>query len=251
MKKTSPRIVCYACNFIACRDDLKLLDNVNLVRVSCIGRLDLITLVETFEKGVDGVVLAGCSPPDCHYVEGNIQAERSCKVLKSLLSVADFEPERLKLVWYTPLEDAKLEEDLKEHVKEVKKLSPMPLGAEGFESDRTLDMLAIKNTASDFQLRLLLGREKELTENADVYGDKITQAEFDWLLNDIVKTLFVRHKIHILTQKVPKSVIELSEATGLKPATVLRHVVSMRRQNMLTFDHLEGQTPLYKALEAS
>jgi hypothetical protein len=41
----------------------------------------------------------------------------------------------------------------------------------------------------------------------------------------------------------------LAEATGLKPALVLGHIVNMRRKNMITVDRIEGTTPLYRALE--
>jgi len=41
----------------------------------------------------------------------------------------------------------------------------------------------------------------------------------------------------------------LAAATELKPADVLKHIVAMRRRNMITVDHIEGTTPFYKALE--
>jgi hypothetical protein len=35
----------------------------------------------------------------------------------------------------------------------------------------------------------------------------------------------------------------------MKPAAVLKQIVDMRRRNMITLDHIEGQTPFYRALE--
>jgi predicted transcriptional regulator len=82
-----------------------------------------------------------------------------------------------------------------------------------------------------------------------VYEEKMPQDEFDSLLDEVVEAEFVRQKIHLLTQTEPLSVKALAEATELKPAAVLKQIVSMRRRNMITVDHVEGTTPLYRALE--
>jgi predicted transcriptional regulator len=117
------------------------------------------------------------------------------------------------------------------------------------KSTLLVNVLAAKNAASDFRLRVLLGREKELTEGVNVYGEKLSAEEFDALLDEIVAEEFVRHKIHVLTKTQPLSVKALAEALEMKTANVLRHIVNMRRKNMITIDHVEGTTPLYRALE--
>jgi hypothetical protein len=35
----------------------------------------------------------------------------------------------------------------------------------------------------------------------------------------------------------------------MKPADVLKEVVDMRRRNMIALEDIEGQSPLYRALE--
>jgi len=97
-------------------------------------------------------------------------------------------------------------------------------------------------------LRVLIGREKELTESVNVYGEKIPVQEFNDLLDDIVEEEFIRHKICVLTKNKPLSVKALAEATAMEPASVLRHIVDMRRRNMIAFDHIEGTTPFYKSI---
>ncbi len=251
MKTNKPKIVCFVCNFAFCKNEIELPSSASVARVNCIGRLDPVTIVEMFEKGVDAVMLAGCKPPDCHYVEGNIQAERAVKMLRKLLSLAGLEQERISLYWYSPMEEQDLENHIEEYSKEIARLAPLPLKGEKQHSLLEANIMAAKTAVSDFLLRVLLGREKELTEEVNVYGEKLSQDEFDELLEDIVETEFIRQKIHILTKHVPMSVKDLAEAVGMKPATVLKHIVNMRRKNMLTFDHIEGQTPLYKALEVA
>jgi len=249
MTEKQPQISCLMCNFAFCKNENSLPSSLNVARVNCIGEIDPTLILELFEKGVDAVMLAGCQPPDCHFVEGNLHAERAVKVLKQLLALAKLEPERLGIVWYSPVEEAKFTRGAKDFSERVCRLGASPLKDAGSESMQMVNVLAAKNAVADFRLRVLLGREKELTEGENVYGDKLTSEEFDSLMNDIVVDEFIRHKIHILTKTKPLSVKNLAEATELKPAAVLKQIVNMRRKNMITLDSIVGVTPLYKALE--
>jgi coenzyme F420-reducing hydrogenase delta subunit len=234
------------CNLAFCENAQKLPSNVSVARVNCIGRIDPVTVADAFMNGVDAVMLAGCRPPDCHYVEGNLQAERMVKMFRKLLASAGLEPERLKLIWYSPFESESFEHSLRGFIAELSKLAPL---SSKENSKLILNLSAVRNAAADFQLRVLAGREKELTESVNVYGEKLSEEEFDELLDDVVEMEFVRQKIHLLTRTKPQSVRDLSDVLGMKPAAVLKQIVNMRRKNMITFDHLEGQAPLYKALE--
>ncbi len=242
-----PKILCFMCNWVFCQEETSTPSNINIVRIMCLGRIDPVIVLDALEKGMDGVMLVGCKPPDCHYQEGNLQAERATKMLKKLVSLTGLEPERIKLSWFSPTEEKNFEYYAKEFSEEIGKLGPSPLRSE--DSKIKVNVLAAKNAASDFRLRVLLGREKELTEGVNVYSEKLSQEEFDELLDEIVQEEFVRHKIHVLTKTKPLSVKDLAEAVEMKPAAVLRQIVDMRRKNMIALDHVEGQTPLYKALE--
>lgn len=249
MVDNDPKIVCFTCNLAFCEQESLAPTNVKFVRVNCVGRIDPVTVLEMFEKGVDAVLLAGCQPPDCHYVEGNVQAERAVKMLKKLVSLAGLEPERLKLVFYSPLDSKSFDAYVEEFSEEVRKLATATFRNTKSAQSLMTNILAAKNAASDFRLRVLLGREKELTESVNIYGEKIPQGDFDVLLDDIAEAEFIRHKIHVLTRTKPLSIKHLAEETQLKPAAVLQHIVNMRRKNMIGLDHVEGTTPFYRALE--
>ncbi|NWG10972.1 hydrogenase iron-sulfur subunit [Candidatus Bathyarchaeota archaeon] len=222
---------------------------IRFVRVMCIGRIDPVAVLETFAKGADGVLLIGCHPPDCHYVEGNLQTEYTVEILKKLIPLAGLEPERVKLLWYSPSEKQSFGQHVKDFYEQVKNFGPSPLRNEQPQSKLMLNILATKNVASDFRLRVLLGREKELTEGVNVYGEHIPKEELDATFDDIIREEFVRHMFYLLTKTKPFSVKELAETVGMKPAAVLRQIVNMRRRNMIILDHVEGTTPFYKALE--
>jgi len=249
MGPEQPKIVCFLCNWAFCQEEIRVPSNVKVVRVMCVGRIDPVIVLETFVKGADGVMLGGCKPPDCHFVKGNLQAERTVKILKKLMALTGLEPERVKLVLFSPLEETGFNYYAMEFSEEMLKLGPSSLKEKELESKFMVNVLAAKNAASDFRLRVLLGREEELTETTNAYGEKISQEEFDALLDEIVDAEFIRHKIHLLTKIKPLSVKALAEAVGIKPATVLRHIANMRKRGMITLDRVEGVTPLYKALE--
>jgi coenzyme F420-reducing hydrogenase delta subunit len=249
MTEKDPKIVCLMCNFAFCKSENPVPTNINVARVNCIGEIDPTVVLEVFEKGADAVMLAGCKPPDCHFVEGNLQAERAVKMLKKLMALTGLEPERLKLIWYSPLEETSFTRSAKEFSKEIDKLGPSPLKNAGCESMPMVNLLAAKNAAGEFRLRVLLGREKELIEGVNVYGDKLTPEEFETLMDDVIEDEFTRYKIHLLTKTKPLSVKALAEATEMKPAAVLKQIVNMRRKNMIALDSIEGTTPFYKALE--
>jgi hypothetical protein len=206
-------------------------------------------VLETFAKGADGVLIIGCPQPDCHYVEGNSQTERKVRILRKLLGWTGLEPERLGLNWAYAANIEPFVKIVDDFRNQVTLLGRSPLAGKDQDSRMLLNVLAAKEAASDFRLRVLTGREEELAEARNVYGEEIPKGELDELFEDVVKEEFIRHKIRLLARQSPQSVKELAEVTSQKPAYVLCQIVDMRRKGMITLDSIEGTTPLYKALE--
>jgi coenzyme F420-reducing hydrogenase delta subunit/predicted transcriptional regulator len=215
----------------------------------CSGRIDPIIPLEVFIRGADGVIVLGCHPADCHYVEGNLYEERKIKMLKKLLTLTGLEPERLRLDWVSASEGQRFAQIVTEFTEQIRELGPSPVSGKTPSRKVLENLIAARNAAVDFRLRVLVGRERELTEKCNVYDEKMSQEEFDSLLSEVAEAEFIRQKIHLLTRTQPLSVKALAEATGLAKAEVLRQIVDMRRRNMITVDHIEGQTPLFAALE--
>ena len=222
---------------------------MRVVRVMCSGRIDPIIPLEVFSKGADGVLILGCHPGDCHYSEGNLYEERKIKMVKKLLALTGLEPERLKLEWVSASEGQRFARLVTEFTEQIKNLGPSPISGKTPNQTILEDLQAAKDAASDFRLRVLVGRERELTEKNNVYQEKVAQEDFDSLLDEVVEAEFVRHKIHRLTRVQPLPVKTLAEVTHMKPAVVLKQIVDMRRKNMIALDHIQGTTPFYKALE--
>jgi F420-non-reducing hydrogenase iron-sulfur subunit len=257
MTEFEPKIIGFLCNWcsyagadLAGVSRIQYPPNMRVVRVMCSGRIDPIIPLEVFSKGADGVLILGCHPGDCHYSEGNLYEERKIKMVKKLLALTGLEPERLKLEWVSASEGQRFARLVSEFTQQIKNLGPSPLSGKIPNQTILEDLKAAKNAASDFRLRVLVGRERELTEKNNVYQEKIAQEDFDSMLDEIIEAEFVRHKIHLLTTVQPLPVKTLAEVVHVKPAVVLRQIVDMRRRNMITVDHIEGTTPFFKALEA-
>lgn len=256
MGEFEPKIIGFFCNWcsyagadLAGVSRIQYPSNIRVVRVMCSGRIDPIIPLEVFMQGADGVIVLGCHPGDCHYSEGNLYEERKIKMLKKLIGLTGLETERLRLEWVSASEGQRFAKIVTEFTEQIRKLGPSPLSGEKPNPKILENLQAAKNAASDFKLRVLVGRERELTEKCNVYQEKIPQEEFDSLLDETVDDEFARQKIYLLAKSEPVSVKALAEAVEMKPADVLKQVVAMRRRNMIAVDHVEGTTPFYKALE--
>jgi coenzyme F420-reducing hydrogenase delta subunit len=247
------KIVCFTCNWAFAEEEIvsiRMQKSRSLVPVTCIGRLDPVTILETFLNGVDGVLLVGCAPPDCHFVEGNIHAQLTVGMLKKLLALTRLEPERLELSYVAPLEETGLIDIIEAFGKKLRKLGASPLAGEKIGENILENVLAAKNAMTGFRLRALIGKEKELKSGSNSYSERMSPEDFDSFADEVIKTEFIRSKILLSTKKKSSSVKELATELNMKPAVVLRQILNMRRKGIITLEGFDGATPLYKALEA-
>jgi len=106
MEKFEPVIVAFVCNWctytaadLAGTSRLSYPDNIRLIRVMCTGMVDPQYVIKAFLEGADGVLISGCHPGDCHYINGNYKARRRIKLLKEILPRFGIEKDRLRLTW--------------------------------------------------------------------------------------------------------------------------------------------------------
>jgi len=132
-----PKIVIFACNWcsyaaidLAGTSRMKYPVNFSIMRLMCSGRVDPQFVLEAFSRGADGVIVAGCHPGDCHYVNGNMKTLRRMTMLKRMLTDLGVEPERLRLEWISASEAKKFVEVLKDMLANIRPLGPLKLGLE-------------------------------------------------------------------------------------------------------------------------
>ncbi len=127
-----PVIVGFLCNWCSYRAaDLagtsrtKYAPNMRAIRVMCSGRVDPTFVLKALREGADGVLIAGCHPGECHYVEGNIKALRRYVLLKRMLKQWGIEAERVQLVWASDSEGNILAAAVDRMTEEVRALGPL------------------------------------------------------------------------------------------------------------------------------
>jgi F420-non-reducing hydrogenase iron-sulfur subunit len=81
-------------------------------------------VVDALTKGADGVMITGCHPGDCHYIDGNLKAQRRVEALAVMLQDMGLEPERLRLEWVSAGEGEKFARVVREFTDTIRKLGP-------------------------------------------------------------------------------------------------------------------------------
>lgn len=126
-----PRIVGLLCNWcsyagadLAGTSRIKYPPNIRIVRVMCSGRIDPQFVLKALSIGADGVLISGCHPGDCHYLEGNYKTLRRYHLLKKVLKNLGIEEERVKLVWVSASEGQRFAQVVKEFTEDVRRLGP-------------------------------------------------------------------------------------------------------------------------------
>ncbi len=105
MENFEPVIVAFCCHYcaytaadMAGSKRLSYPPNVKIVRVPCSGKVDAIHIMKAFEKGADGVYVAGCLEGDCHFKNGNMKVSRRVNYIKKLLDEIGINGDRLEMV---------------------------------------------------------------------------------------------------------------------------------------------------------
>jgi len=98
--------------------------NIRIIRIPCSGRVDPLFILRALQNGVDGVLVSGCHPGDCHYQSGNFHARRKFGVTRKLLEYVGIEPERVQFSWVAASEGPKMAQVINEFVEGVRKVGP-------------------------------------------------------------------------------------------------------------------------------
>jgi F420-non-reducing hydrogenase iron-sulfur subunit len=117
----------YAAADLAGSMRLQYPDNVRILRFPCTGKIEVNYLLEAFERGIDGVLVAGCLEGGCHFQEGNLRARRRVARAKELLAEAGLEPERLEMFNLSSAEGTRFAEIVTEMMDRLQQLGPSPL----------------------------------------------------------------------------------------------------------------------------
>ena len=134
MDDKEPTIIAFLCNWctftaadLAGTSRLEYPQNVRIVRMMCSGMVDPMYVIKSFIEGADGVLIGGCWPGDCHYINGNLKARRRMALLKSMLATFGISEDRLWLRWIAASEGNMFAETIEQMTESLRELGPSPL----------------------------------------------------------------------------------------------------------------------------
>jgi coenzyme F420-reducing hydrogenase delta subunit len=250
IKPFEPKILAFLCNWCAYAGaDLAGISrfqyppNIRVIRVMCSGRVDPVFILEGFMAGFDGVMVLGCHPGDCHYLSGNYQCENRIRSTEKLFRLAGFNQERLYLDWVSAGEGQRFAELVDQFVNKIK----------GLDSLRINEFLirqlqAIKGVLERERFRWLMGKGQELVEKGNVYGEKVSQEEFDEVVNEARTSEYWKNMISLTLKEEPLTTEEIAKNLGIDVKNVYSYIVELLGENSLGYAPGHGNTPKYIAM---
>jgi coenzyme F420-reducing hydrogenase delta subunit len=129
-----PLILAFCCHYcayaaadLAGSMRLQYPGDVRVLRLPCTGKIEVNYILAAFERGVDGVIVAGCLEGGCHFLEGNLRARRRVQRAQQILAEIGLEPERLEMFNLSSAQGARFAEIVTEMHQRLCRLGPSPL----------------------------------------------------------------------------------------------------------------------------
>jgi F420-non-reducing hydrogenase iron-sulfur subunit len=129
-----PQIIAFCCNYcayaaadLAGSRRMQYPPNLRVIHVPCTGKVEMEMILSAFERGIDGVLIAGCLEGGCHFIEGNLRARRRSDHIRQVLDEIGVGAERLRMVNLSAAMAPTFVQRVQEIVETVRKLGPNPL----------------------------------------------------------------------------------------------------------------------------
>lgn len=133
-KRWEPEIIAFCCNYcayaaadLAGAKRMQYPSNVRIIHSPCTGKIEMEHILGAFEKGIDGILVAGCLEGGCHFLEGNLRARRRTDRIRELLDEIGVGRERLRMVNLSAAMAPTFVQRVQEIVEAVRALGPSPL----------------------------------------------------------------------------------------------------------------------------
>ena len=131
-----PEIIAFCCNYcayaaadLAGSKRMQYPPNVRIIHAPCTGKVEMEHILEAFERGIDGVLVAGCLEGGCHFQEGNLRARQRVDRLRGVLDQIGVGGGRLIMANLSAAMAPTFVERVNEIVRVAKAMGPNPLKA--------------------------------------------------------------------------------------------------------------------------
>ena len=170
------------------------------------------------------------------------------KTTTKVLENVGLSPDRLLVDWVSAAEGERFATLVTDFTDRVKKLGPLGRETEFSPQQLTTRLIAAREALAQERIRWLGGREKELVEDENVFGEKVSQEEFDQLMLQTIEQEFAKRRILLSMGEDDLSVREIAQRVEVLPREVLRNMVSLEREGLVAVVKIEGTSPKYRRM---
>ena len=124
------KIVAFCCNWCAYAgadfagvSRMQYPPNVRIIRTMCSGRVAPKFVERAFARGAAAVLVAGCHPGDCHYINANYHTQKRVEKLSKKMEQSGLNKERLQLLWASAAEGERFASKIREMQSVVEKVT--------------------------------------------------------------------------------------------------------------------------------
>jgi F420-non-reducing hydrogenase iron-sulfur subunit len=244
-----PKIVAFLCNWCAYAgadlagvSRLQYPPSIRTIRVMCSGRVDPLFVLEAFKDGCDGVLVSGWHFGDCHYLEGNVQAEKKIRLTQKLFDIAGIGKDRLHLAWVSSAEAQRFVEVVTNVTESIKSQW------EFYPNAFTSELAAAEMTLSGETLRWMVGKEVTITTKGDVYGRKWDIESYESILDFVLEREYQKNLIYQTVKEGYTSVRDISKKIGLDLKRISYLMADLEKTNRVEFAGMKDSIPVFAAL---
>ncbi len=246
-----PKVLAFLCNWcsyagadVAGVSRFQYPPTIRVLRTMCSGRVDPLYLTKGLKSGFDGVFVFGCHPGDCHYLEGNVYAQKRERIVENLLDLSRIGRGRVRLRWVSAAEGQLFANYIKELSGELAELGP-------FDASKfTLELSAVESVLSSPRVRWLAGIDRQVTERGNVYNETMDSVVFDQLLGSVCESEYENALILEVLRTGPQSVREISAKTGLGVYKVSQRLVDVEKWGPVEIHGYDSTTPKFIRTDA-
>lgn len=102
-------------------------DSIRIIRVPCTGKVDILHILRSFEKGADGVYVVGCMEGDCRFENGNLRARVRVEQARRILETIGIGGDRVQMFNLSSSEGPRFAEIAMEMTDRIREMGPNPV----------------------------------------------------------------------------------------------------------------------------
>lgn len=176
---------------------------------------------------------------ECHYLDGNVYAEKRMKVVADLLELSGIGRKRLQVSWVSAAEGQLFADYVTQFSNQTMELGP-------FESEEfKLQLEAVEQTLNSERVRWLTGMERQLTEQENVYKQKVEVDNYKELLGQTIKEEYEKALVLESLREGPRQVREISQMTGLPLIRISWWLTELKGNGLATVKSYAGDHPKF------